>query len=161
MQQTQQLKQVKLSDEGYEELGKRANSLIFTIPPQGDFSFATALHTCFNCFTPNSLGLPRDWYAEMLLKRKDFTYADMCMIVQVLPQATGRAMNMQPRAYAQYLVATGNIMKAWGETWNALLDELAGLYPVPVQITEVDVDTGEATKVNPANLIPLGQVAEA
>ena len=162
-QQKTQLRQAKLSDEGYKELSRIANERLFTIPKQGDFNFGDALKKCMNCFTPIALGLPDEWYAETLIHKGDkFTYADMCMIAQILPQATGRAMNIQSRQYAQYIICRVNILKAWGEEWNALLDEMAAKYPAPKMITEVDPATGESRLI-PAegNTIPMPPIAQA
>jgi len=147
----QQPQQRKMSEEGLKLFAEECDKLIFEIPMDklGDFDFIASFKAALNAFSPQALRIPPTWYSEMLLSKKTaFRYTDMNIINQILPQATGKAMGLQPRQYAKYIHSVDIIRHEWSLVWNALVEEFENKYAEAPKPEVVEIDTSK--------VIPLG-----
>ena len=128
--------QKKITDEGIAAFNKQVETEMFTIPVDklpADFNVKDSFLRAMNCFSPLSLRVPDTWYVKVMeSKFTEFSYSDMQVLKQILPQATGRAMNMQPKQYITFLKALAIITFEFSEVWNGLIKQYEENYPEPV-----------------------------
>lgn len=139
-----------MTDEGVKLFGEYADKEMFVIPkdklPQG-FEVKDFIHKALNCFSPLSLRVPTGWYAEMLTHKCDkFTLTHMNLLKQILLQATGRAMNVQPRQFAAYIMAMDIIFYEFLQIWNAAIEKFESEYPAPVEEAKQETNIIDISK---------------
>lgn len=156
----QQQQKRKISDEGAKAFQEFANTTMYEIPsdklPSG-YSFTDTVHRALNCFSPIALRVPTGFMIEMLSNKiTSVSYNNFNMLKQIVVQATGRAMNMQPKQYAQFLQVMEVLNADFGELWNNAIAEHEEKYPY-IELTEVQIEPETPTKSNVIAMPVVGQ----
>lgn len=156
--QTQQKR--KISDEGAKAFQEFANETMYEIPtdklPSG-YNFSDTVHRALNCFSPIALRVPTGFMIEMLSNKiTTISYNNFNILKQIVVQATGRAMEMKPKQYAQFLQVMEILNADFGEKWNAAISEHEEKYPF-VDVVEVEIAPETPTKSNVIAMPVVGQ----
>jgi hypothetical protein len=156
----QQQQKRKISDEGAKAFQEFADKTMYEIPadklPSG-YNFTDTVHRALNCFSPVALRVPTGFMIEMLSNKiTSVSYTNFNILKQIVVQATGRAMNMQPKQYAQFLQVMEVLNADFGELWNAAIAEHEEKYPF-IDVTEVEIEPEVTTKSNVIAMPVVGQ----
>lgn len=156
----QQQQKRKISDEGVKAFHEFANTTMYEIPtdklPSG-YNFTDTVHRALNCFSAVALGVPTGFMIEMLSNKiTTLSYNNFNMIKQILVQATGRAMEMKPKQYSQFLQVMDILNADFGEKWNAAIAEHELKYPFN-DVVEIEVEPETPTKSNVIAMPVVGQ----
>lgn len=141
----------KISNEGIDSFNKFIRENNFTVTEK-EFP-ARYARAALNTASPSALRAPIDMYIR-ILSSKDATLSltlyEMQILIQILPQATGKGMAMTPDEYGKYLTKLQALSERWGKEWNALIDEYIQKYPAPDEIEVTEIDTTSKTVAFPA-----------
>lgn len=156
----QQQQKRKISDEGASAFQEFADKKMYEIPadklPSG-YNFTDTVHRALNCFSPVALRVPTGFMIEMLSNKiTSVSYTNFNILKQIVVQATGRAMNMQPKQYATFLQVMEILNADFGELWNTAIAEHEEKYPF-IDLTEVEVEPEVPTKSNVIAMPVVGQ----
>jgi len=130
-----------MSNEGLDAFNKFIRENYFHVSEQE--IPAKQIRAALNTASPSALRAPEDMYARILKsKSKDLslTIYEMQIVIQILPQATGKGMGLTPHSYGVYRENLIKLSERWGKEWNALIDEYIQQYPAPdeMEVTEID-----------------------
>jgi len=137
----------KISDEGAKAFNEFIAKEIYTIPVNllpKQYSFKGAVRHALNCVSPAAIGVPPAFMIEMFsIDCKTFTLQTFHILKQIMAQATGRAMGLQPTQYCEYIQVLEILNEDFAKVWNATIERFEAEYPYieDVQLVEVEHKT--------------------
>lgn len=134
----------KISDEGAKLFNEFIAKEIYTIPQDKlpkQYSFKGAVRHALNCVSPAAIGVPPAFMIEMLsIDCKTFTLQTFHILKQIMAQATGRAMGLQPTQYCEYIQVLEIINEDFAKVWNATIERFETEYPYVDEPVLVEVE---------------------
>jgi len=134
----------KISDEGAKAFNEFIAKEIYTIPVNllpKQYSFKAAVKQALNCVSPAAIGVPPAFMVEMLsIDCKTFTLQTFHILKQIMAQATGRAMGLQPTQYCEYIQVLEILNEDFAKVWNDTIEKYETEYPFVDEVQVIDVE---------------------
>ena len=134
----------KISDEGAKAFNEFIAKEIYTIPTNllpKQYSFKAAVKQALNCVSPAAIGVPPAFMVEMLsIDCKTFTLQTFHILKQIMAQATGRAMGLQPTQYCEYIQVLEILNEDFAKVWNDTIEKYETEYPFVDEVQVIDVE---------------------
>lgn len=137
-----QKKKVNVTQEGIEEFNRIAHGTHYQynmvdITPK---RFSAFVRLAFNSFSPTILGVTGEDYANIMeVTDGRYTLAQMNILLQVLPQASGKGMAMAVDEYITFIRVVKRVSVHFAEVWDAIVKDIEGKYPLIEQEEENEI----------------------
>jgi hypothetical protein len=134
----------KISDEGAKLFNEFIAKEIYEIPKNKlpeKYSFKNSVRHALNCVSPAAIGVPPAFMIEMFsIDCKTFTLQTFHILKQIMAQATGRAMGLQPTQYCEYIQVLEILNEDFAKVWNGTIERFETEYPYVDEPVLVEVE---------------------